>query len=79
MSIAGILLVIQGLNAAISAAPTIVAIVTKAKELVAALFTAGVITKEQQDALHMNIDARAALAAAGIIPPHWQVEPDPST
>lgn len=78
MSITAILALIEGLNAAISAAPKIADIVVKAKDLVASLFAAGVISKDKQDAIHLAIDARAALAAAGIVDPAWTVEPDPT-
>lgn len=77
MSIASILLIVQGIQAAIAAAPGVIAVVEKGKDLISALFTAGKITKEQQDALHARIDADAALAASGIVPPEFQVEPDP--
>jgi len=78
MSVAGILLFIQGLNAAISAAPKVIEVVQKAKDFITALFTAGAISKERQDALHLAVDARAALAAAGIVDPAWTVEADPA-
>lgn len=78
MSASALLLLIQGIEAAIAAAPRVVELVAKAKDLVTALFTAKVITKDQQDALHARIDSQALMAAAGIIPAHWQVEPDPA-
>ena len=71
------LIVLQLIQAVLVAAPQAVELVAKAKELITALFTAKVITKEQQDAMHLHIDALAALHAAGIVPPAWQVEPDP--
>lgn len=74
---ATVLLVLQAIQAAISAAPGVVDIVEKGKALISSLFAAGVITKDQQDALHLQVDAIAAMVAAGITPPHWQVEPDP--
>ena len=78
MEIASILLVIQGINAALAAAPGAIEVITKAKELITALFTAKAITKEQQDAIHIQVDATAALVSAGIVPIAWQVEPDPA-
>lgn len=77
MNPALIALILQGLEAAIAAAPAVVAIVTKAHELIDTLFGANLITKAQQDAMHATIDARAALVAAGIIPDWWKVQPDP--
>ena len=73
-----ILLIIQGIQAAISAAPGVIDIVNKGKALIASLFGAGVITKDQQDALHAHIDSLAKLAEVGVIPDHWKVEADPS-
>jgi hypothetical protein len=73
---ATLLLIIQGIEAAIEAAPKVVEVVSKSKDLVTALFTAKLIPKETQDAIHLHIDARAALVAQGITPLHWTVEPD---
>ena len=70
-------IILQLIQAVLSAAPQVAELVVKAKDLIAALFTAKVITKAQQDAMHLHIDALAALHAAGIVPPAWQVEPDP--
>ena len=71
------LIILQLIQAVLVAAPQAVELVAKAKDLITALFTAKVITKAQQDAMHLHIDALAALNAAGIIPPAWQVDPDP--
>ena len=77
MSPALLLMIIQGVQAAISAAPGVIEVATKAKELIQALFTAKLITKQQQDATFLYIDAHAAMVMAGITLPHWMVEPDP--
>lgn len=74
-----IALILQGILAAISAAPGVIALVQKAKDLISALFGANLITKAQQDALHARIDAHALMVNAGLIEPWWQVEPDPET
>lgn len=71
-------IIISGIQAAIGAAPGVVDIVEKGKALISSLFTAKVITKEQQDALHAHIDSLSALAVAGIVPLAWTVEKDPS-
>ncbi len=71
-------LILQGLQLAIQAAPQVAEIVTKGKDLITSLFTAKLITKEQQDALHAHVDAVCAMVQAGIVPPAWQVLPDPS-
>ncbi|HEV2207321.1 MAG TPA: hypothetical protein VG167_00985 [Verrucomicrobiae bacterium] len=70
-------LVIQGLQAAVAAAPLAEDLGVKAKAFITSLFTANIITKEQQDAAHAHVDSICALAKAGIVPDHWKVEPDP--
>lgn len=70
-----ILAAIQAALAASSAAPEIVA---ACKNLVDALFTKKLISVEQQSALNGQVDAWAALVRAGIVPPAWQVQPDPA-
>lgn len=78
MGPAEILLVVQAIQAIIAAAPQIAEVAIKTKDYVAALFGAGVITKEQQDKIHAHVDAVCAAALAGQELPHWQVEADPS-
>lgn len=75
---ANIPLILAGIQAALSAAPKVAEIAKAAKELVSALFTAKVITKEQQDALMRWVDVQAELAGLGIYPESWGVEPDPA-
>lgn len=70
--------IIQGIQIAISAAPKVAEIVVSAKALFTSWFNAGLITKAQQDAVHQTIDGIVAMVQAGIVPPHWQVEPDPA-
>ncbi len=71
-------LIIQGILAAIQAAPGVIDVVNKAKDFITSLTGAKLITVEQQNALHAYVDAHAALVAAGITPPAWTVEPDPA-
>lgn len=70
--------IISLVQLAISAAPSVEAAVTAAKNTIAALFKAGVITKDVQDSTHAYIDAYAAAVVAGTTPPEFTVEPDPS-
>jgi hypothetical protein len=70
-------LIIQGIQAALAAAPQAIEVAEKGKEFIASLFRAGLITKEVQDAVHGHVDSIAALAAAGVGPAHWTVEDDP--
>lgn len=71
-------LILAGIQAALAIAPQVEEVVLGAKQLIAGLFKAGVISKDQQDALHAWVDAQAALARLGIVPPAWTVEPDPA-
>ncbi len=70
-------LILAGIQAAITAAPQIEEVIKSAKQLLSALLTAKVISKEQQDALHQWVDAHAAMVNQGIEPPSWDVAPDP--
>jgi hypothetical protein len=72
------LLLLQVLQAAISAAPQAIDIATKGKDLIDSLFTAKLITVEQQNALKNHVDSMMALAVAGIVPDWWKVQPDPA-
>ena len=78
MNPALVLQVIQLINAMLTAAPRVAELVKQGKDLITALFTAKLITKEQQDAMHAYVDGLAAMHMAGIVPQHWQVEPDPT-
>jgi hypothetical protein len=77
MTPAQLLLILQGIQAAIALAPEAARIVTQAKALFEALFTQRLITKAQQDALDASVDSWTSLAMAGIVPPAWQVRPEP--
>ncbi len=72
-------LILKGLLMAISAAPQIIELVAKAKEFFSVLFASGLITRAQQDALFLRIDAHTALVNSGIVEPEFVVEPDPVT
>ena len=71
--------IIEWVTAILGAAPQVAELYAKAKEFFTVLFTAGKITKQQQDAILLQIDAIKALVDAGITPPSWQVEPDPQS
>lgn len=70
-------LILPIVQAIIAAAPTIIEGVEKAKTFVTALFTSGLISADQQNALHMHVDSLGALAATGVIPAAFRVRPDP--
>lgn len=69
--------ILQGIIAALTAAPKVAELAIEAKKFIEALFTNQVITAEQQNAMKAEVDAIVALSQAGIVPSHWQVEPDP--
>ena len=66
MTSAELLLIVQGIEAAIAAAPEIVDLIEKAKAFITSLSDAGLITKATQDALHAHVDARCAAAAGDL-------------
>jgi hypothetical protein len=78
MSAATVALIISGIQAAIAAAPQVKELAISAKNFIAGMFTAGLITKEVQDQAHAHVDAVCAAALAGQVPPAWTVEADPS-
>lgn len=73
-------LAILGLVASVmqaASSPEMANIVAGLKGLIDVFFKAKLITKEQQDALKARVDADAALVLAGVVPPAYQVRPDP--
>lgn len=70
-------LILKGIKAAIAAAPKVFEVVVAAKEWIGALFSGGLITKEQQDRIHAEVDAICVAAIRGEELPHWTVEADP--
>ena len=79
MNPADLALIIQGIEAAIAAAPKVIAVAEKGKELITSLFQAGAISIEQQHATHSHVDAIMNAALAGETPPAWTVEADPGS
>lgn len=71
------LLVLNGLAAALQAAPAIGELADKAKDFFTSMAGNGLITDQQQDALHSRVDSIVAAALEGKLPPEWEVEPDP--
>jgi len=65
-------------EAVITAAPDIEKAVGAVKDFITNLVSAGVITADQQTALHAHVDSVAAAVASGQTPPEFTVEPDPS-
>lgn len=69
--------ILAGIEAAIGAAPQIEGIVTSAIALWKSLFQAGLISVEQQAALDTYIQGVVGLKNSGLLPPAWQIQPDP--
>jgi hypothetical protein len=69
--------IVQYIALAISAARELEPAVVAAKKFVTALFEKGLLTKEQQAAVHAYVDAVASAGVNGDPPPAWTVEPDP--
>jgi hypothetical protein len=74
---ATIALIIQGIQAAITAAPQVEALVVSAKDFIASLFKAGLISYDTQNTIHAHIDQVVAMALQGLEPLDWEVQPDP--
>lgn len=70
--------IMSGVKLAIAAAPEVEKIVVAAKKWLDALFSAGLISKDVQNATHAHVDALAEAAAAGQELPSWSIEPDPT-
>lgn len=71
-------LLIQGISAAIKAAPMAVALAVKAKDFVASLVHHGIISVEQQDKINAHFDELSAAVESGTPPPEFTVEANPS-
>lgn len=71
--------IIQGIQIAITNAPKFIEAMASVRNMIAGWFGSGVITKEQQDACFAYVDGVVAMTKAGIVPPHWTVEPDPQS
>jgi hypothetical protein len=73
------LIAVQAVMAAVYAAPKVMELAAAAKEFIQQMFAAGLITKEAQDATFKYVEAVTGAAKAGVIPPSFQVQPDPET
>jgi hypothetical protein len=73
------LLAVQAVMAAVSAAPKVIELANAAKEFVQQLFNANLISKEIQDVTFKYVEAVCGAAKLGVIPPSFQVQPDPQS
>jgi len=69
--------ILQGIQAALAAAPDAAKIVAEAKALFGAMFSSKLITAAEQNKLNDELDKRAASVLAGQTPPAWVARPDP--
>lgn len=69
--------IIAAIEAAIAAAPKVIAAAAAARDFVAGLFGAGAIDKATQDALFNHIEGLAKAVLTGGPSPAWTVEKDP--
>jgi len=72
-----IALIVQGIQAAIKAAPAIEAVAVSARDWIASLFKAGLISAATQDRIFTHVNFVCDAALAGTEDPAWLVEPDP--
>lgn len=66
---------VQGL---ILIAPDVIRFSAKVKDWIADLFSAGVISVEQQNELYARVNEICRATLSGQLPDHWKVDPDPS-
>lgn len=69
--------IMAGIEAAIAAAPKVIAVAEAGKNLITELFKAGAITTDTQNQLHGRVDVVMEAYLAGEIPPELTIEPDP--
>lgn len=71
------LAIMAAIQGAITIAPDVIEAAMAARQFVAALFTAKVLTAEEQNALFANITTLCTARLKGELPSHWKVEADP--
>jgi len=69
-------LILAGVNAVLTAAPDVVAVAEKVKQTINRLFTAGVISADEQNRLHAHCDDHMNARLRGEKPPELEIEPD---
>ncbi len=75
MQVAAILTLIQS---SIAVAPDAIRLAADFKDFIDALFTAKVVSKDEQDQLHARVTESCLARLRGEIPDYMKVEPDPS-
>jgi hypothetical protein len=73
-----VIALISALQGLIASAPDIIAFAAKVKLWINDMFSAGLINSEQQQVLHDRVTAIVKDALNGVVPAHWQIDPDPS-
>ena len=69
-------LILSGIQALLASAPSIVGLADQIKTVINNLFGSGVITADEQNALHAVCDAHMAATLAGQRPAALVVDPD---
>jgi len=69
--------IMASIQGAIAAAPDILKAAEAARVFIAALFTAKVLTADEQNMLFGGVTALCLARLDGKLPSHWQVRPDP--
>ena len=67
----------SAIQGAIAIAPDVIEAAAAARQFIAALFSAKVLTADEQNTLFGRITELCAARIRGELPPHWKVEPDP--
>jgi hypothetical protein len=73
-----VLTIISIVNLALTYAPQAEKVYDEAKQLIAMLFSGGIITADQQATLMGWADAHQAATLAGTKPPELLIDPDPT-
>lgn len=69
--------IMAGIEAAMAAAPKVIAVAEAGKKLITELFAAGAISVDTQNQLHGRVDVVMNAYLNGEIPPELTIEPDP--
>ncbi len=71
------ILLMAAIQSGLAAAPDVLRFAVTAKSFIEGLFTAKVLSADEQNQLFAFVDERCAARLRGELPKHWQVEPDP--
>lgn len=69
--------IMAAIQGALVIAPDVFEAALAARQFIASLFTARVLTAAEQNALFGRVTELCVARLKGEVPPHWRVEPDP--